>query len=213
MQNCSLPLGLYGAASNVNSPGLGRRTRRRNKRKPRVPRIDSSVPQKSTFRKVSYIGSVSTSAAGIITQAVVSSNSAYVSGSEFSSLANLYGEYRVHRVSIKGIPNQTTSTGAALGYQTGLMCCRYESGYPPTTTNNILSAESMKVFSTLEPFSYEVDLDKFMDGKLWTATNAQIPTANQYGISFSGINNATMLVSSRVYDLLIEFMVEFRNQF
>jgi hypothetical protein len=212
MQNCSLPLGLYGASANGNTPGLGRRTRRKNKQKPRIPRIDTPVPQKSTFRKVSYIGSVSTTAAGIISQTSVSSNSAFLSGSEFSSLANLYGEYRVHAISIKGIPNQTTSTGSPLGYQTGMMFCRYESGYQPTSTNNILSAESMKVFSTLEPFQYQVKLDKFLDGKLWTATNAQIPTANQYGISFVGINNATMVISSRVYDLLIEFMVEFRIQ-
>jgi len=212
MQNCSLPLGLYGGQSNVNSVQAGRK-RRPRKHKPRIPRIDAQTTQKSTFRKVSYIGNITATAAGLINGSSVTSNSAFLSGSEFSSLALLYGEYRVHTIRLTGVPNQTTSTGAALGYQTGVMFCRYESGYGPTSTNNILSAESMKVFSTLEPFVYECKVEKFIDGKLWTATNQQIPTANQYGIAFIGINNATMLASAKVYDLLIEFMVEFRMQF
>jgi hypothetical protein len=212
MQNCSLPLGLYG--SQAINPTLGAPGRRRRKqRKPRIPRIDAPSAFKSIFRKVTYIGNIIASAGGLITASSISSNSALVSGSEFSSLANLYGEYRVHTVSVKGVPNQTSSTSSAGGYQTGVMMCRYESANIPSSTNAILSAESFKLFSTLEPFVYEAKVEKFMDGKLWTATTQQIPTANQFGIAYSGVNNATMSASSRVFDLLIELMVEFRMQF
>lgn len=213
MQNCSLPLGLYSQGVNPTLGANGRNRRPRKQRKPRIPRIDAPSNFKSTYRKVSYIGNITATAAGLMSSTTVSSNSAFLSGSEFSSLALLFGEYRVHAISIKGVPNQTSSTATAGGYQTGLMMCRYESGNPPTNTNAVLSAESFKLFSTLEPFVFETRLGKFLDGKLWTATSQQIPTANQFGIAYIGVNNATMSASSRVFDLLIEFMVEFRMQF
>jgi hypothetical protein len=211
MMNCSLPLSLYG--KNGNAMSSGKRTQKRKKNNPnRVPRIDGLKPL-SVFRKCTYQGSITTTAAGVINNQSVSTANLSTNCTEFSSLANLFGEYRCHSLRIIAIPNQTTSTGAALGYQQGLLISKFESGVIPTSSNSILSSESFRAVSTLEPWKYETNVKGFLDGKLWTATTAVIPAVNSFGISYIGANNATMVVSSRVFDLFIEYMVEFRMQF
>jgi hypothetical protein len=213
MMNCSLPLSLYGGSRANTGVASGKRTQKRKKNNPnRVPRIDGVKPL-SVFRKCTYQGSVSTSAAGIILNQSITTANISTFCTEFSSLANLFGEYRCHSLAVKAIPNQTTSTGAPLGYQQALLISKFESGVIPTSSNSILSSESFKCFSTLEPWKYETNVKGFLDGKLWTATTAVIPAVNSFGISYIGANNATMAVSSRVFDLFIEFMVEFRMQF
>jgi len=66
--------------------------------------------------------------------------------------------------------------------------------------------------STQEKFTMQTKLGNFLDGKLWTGTNAVVPATNCYGIAIVGANNAVMPASQRIYDLFIEYMVEFRTQ-
>lgn len=153
---------------------------------------------------------LSSSAGGIIgvneiTAAMAQSNPA----SEWASFSARYQQYRVRSVKLVASPRYPAATPSNGHSQ--LYVSDFIGTAAPTSAAQVLSDERAKAVSTSRPFEYMVTWNRNPNAKLWNPTSAALPQANSYGISVCSSANASMPVSTVIFDTYYEYEVELRG--
>lgn len=165
------------------------------------------------YRRVMTIAesTISTSAGGVIAAAGVTSTASVTSCADWASCANMYSSYRVRRIKVVAMPfypvNTTAVTVPALAWVVPFYGALY-----PSTAAGFADSSGMKIVSGYKEWVFTCNNlkgDRDLDSKLWTPTNATIPTTEQYGIAIMG-NAVASTASTPVWRYTAFFEIEFK---
>lgn len=178
---------------------------------------NSSSQEVIVTRKLTSIGVISTGAGGYITASQINSDGAR-STNGFSSFSSRYLQFRVRAISVTWIPLVDSTTaltvggGAVTPHPAGIFFAKYQEGLGYGSASAIADGQERVLFNGRETFiKYSVDWTLVPEAKLWSATNAAIPTAQQFGIQYQDFGNGPASAATTVYFRSVtEYLVEFQ---
>lgn len=161
------------------------------------------------------LGAVTSTAAGTVALDTAS-DTAYVQSApaaEWASFAARYQQYRVRRLRFTWVPAYPGSGQPTAGATSGhvpIIVGDFIGASVPGSYAALLSDERSKIFCSNQKFTFEVTWARNPNAKLWTATSASIPTANQYGLGFGG-QPASYPATTIAANAFLEWDVELRG--
>lgn len=145
---------------------------------------------------------------GVISTAGASSTT------EWGSFAARYSEARVVAIKAHFVPTYPVGYVAASSGSTAYVSGRLAIGTDrsgaytaPTSIQSALSLQNSRLVATHEPFVYEVRATDLED-QLFTSTTAAVPA--YYRMLF-GTDNTIAGSANTVYNIFVEYMVQFRG--
>jgi len=196
-----------------NGGNLAQATERRVNR-----HMDNLKAKEATFtERVTLPTTLSTSAGGFIPATQITSDGCR-GATEWASFAARYTQFRVKSMRIRLIPivDATTAVtaggGAVTPHPTGLCFAQYAEGLGYGNYAGVYAGAGAKLFNGSERIiEYAFDWRGNPDAKLFSATNAAIPTSQIFGVQFqdSGVAPASA-VSTVYYRLYTDWEVEFK---
>jgi len=159
---------------------------------------------------------LATSAGGFIPATQITSDGCR-GALEWGSEAARFTQFRVKAIRVRLIPivDQTTAVtvggGAVTPHPTGLCFAQYGEGLGYANYAGVYAGAGSKLFNGSEKIiEYAFDWRSFPDAKLFSATNAAIPTSQIFGVQFqdSGVAPASA-VSTTYYRIYTDWEVEF----
>jgi len=164
-----------------------------------------SSAQRTVRRKVTLLTTLSTNGAGFIPATQVTSDGAR-GATDWGSEAALFLQFRVRAIRVILVPivDMTTAVsaggGAVTPHPTCIQFAEYGEGLGYANALALTSGASRKVFNGKENIiEYSVDWSAYPEAKLFSATNAAIPTAQVYGMQFQDTGAAPASAVSTVY--------------
>jgi len=143
----------------------------------------------------------------------VGSNNATASF-EFSNLALLYQEYRVRAIRARVIPRfrDNIQSVASVPYPGTIVSGSYAAGAAAATPAAVFAEAHAKTNPEWTAPENLVTWDVNTNAKLWSATSATVPTANQFGVQFLSTGNCPAFYNTvTTADTFVEFDIEFRT--
>lgn len=168
-------------------------------------------------KKLTLQTTLSTNGSGFIPATQITSDGCR-GAQEWGSDAARFTQFRVKSIRVRLIPivDETTAVtvggGAVTPHPTGLVFAQYGEGLGYGSYASLYAGAGAKLFNGSERIiEYAFDWRNFTDAKLWSSTNAAIPTANIFGVQFQDQGIAPASAASTVYfrqyvDWEVEFM-------
>jgi len=165
------------------------------KRKLSIKEIKSPI----LYRRITVPGTISASAGGSIVITNYDSDEARTTGTEFAAYASVFSQFRVRAITLNLYPRYPTTGYGSTGilHDAVTLAPFYGSGPVPTTKAHLLSHPLARTMSTHKHISYTINYNDFLDGQLWSATNAAIPADSVYAIWLAG--TAALVTANVVY--------------
>lgn len=162
------------------------------------------------LKRMSFDGSLATGAGTSI--AVDTFTSGYVQSApatEWASFAARYQQYRVREVRLTLKTTQPVQTASVSHSQ--LYMGDHLGSSVPSTPEQLLSDENVKVVATYKDARYVATWAKNPNARLWNPTSAVIPTANQFAISVATPASPALTTATTYYGYVVEWLVELRG--
>jgi len=179
--------------------------------------MDNVTAQRRVFtRKMVLVSTIATSAGGFISSQNVNSGSV-TSSNGWSNFSSRFQQYRVRAIRIRLVPivDMTTAVtaggGAVTPHPTALMFANYKGGINYSNYSELCAGTNAKLFNGRETvIEYAVDWRGNGEARLWSDTNAAIPTSQLFGIQYQDTGIAPASAASTSYFRQItEWEVEF----
>jgi len=159
---------------------------------------------------------LATNASGFIATQQITSDGAR-SCADWTNLSTRYLTFRVKAIRIRAWPivDMTTAVtvggGAVTPHPTAIAFATYKEGNSYLSYVSLCTGADGRIFNGRERcIEYTADWAGNPDAKLWSPTNAAIPTAQQFAIQFQDQGAApASAASTTYYRILYEFEVEF----
>lgn len=170
-------------------------------------------------RRIVAVGVIATSGAGFIPLTSITTDQARTVGTDFSSMAARYTQWRVRAVRQRLYPIVDSTTAVTAGggvvtpHPTAIAFASYREGLGYASFASVCTGTDARIFQGREKcIEYSADWSNNPDAHLWSATNAAIPTANVYGFQFidTGVAPASA-VSTTYYRAVYDWDVEFQG--
>jgi hypothetical protein len=170
-------------------------------------------------RRIVATGTISTNAAGFIVSNFVTTDQARSLGSDFGSFASRYTAFRVRACRIRLFPLVDVTMavnvggGAVTPHPQALVFASYREGLSYATYASAASGTDSRIFCGRERcIEYSADWSNNPDAKLWSPTNAAIPTSNVFGIQFLDTGAAPASgISTVYYRSVLDWDVQFQG--
>ncbi len=170
-----------------------------------------------TSVKIVSTALINTSAGGYIPINTLNSDAARTSGVNWSSYASRFQQFRVKSIYVRLFPLVDVTTaltaggGAVTPHPGPIAFAAYREGTGYASYNAIVAGADSTIFNGREKIlSYSVDWSNNREAKLWSSTNAAIPTAYVFGMQFSGADTGpTSSASTTYYRMIAAWDVEF----
>jgi len=165
---------------------------------------------KRVTRTFGIDGTVSSTGAGLITLAAISGiNLITALGSEFTNFSQEFQEFRVKRIRSHFLPSTTSATSTTGPYQGAMIVAPWKQ-FVPTTLSTLEQGAQKEIFSTLQETKVQCSSAGFPNAMLWTATSSAIVADRDFGIAYTLLPASPIAVSSRIFSLYHEMVIEFR---
>jgi hypothetical protein len=160
-------------------------------------------------RRLCLTGTMSTDAGGAIPS--YSYNTGQLSSTTgYSVMAAVWGEFRIKamRVIIHPVYKQCYS---GLTPPSVILTATFVAAELYTTAASMLDGMNSRDHSGYTSFSHGADWSVNPNAKLWTpvATGA-VPNDNRYGVQIRDLGNVAATVSTTMYNVVVEYLVEWR---
>lgn len=198
-----------GGSSTISGTSGKLRRKARKREEGFIPMPRHLNPRNHIQRWMRYQTTISTTAGGIISLFGYDS-SQVTSATDWTAISGEFQQYRTKQMRFRAMPATTSATPPV--YQSALMLVRFW-GLAPTSFTNMASEPSLALKSTLHEFTYEHNSVGFVDADQWTNVGTVIPAEQRFGIIYISPPNPVMIVSSTIYFLLVEWLIEFTGTY
>lgn len=172
----------------------------------------------TVVKRMTLPGGAIPTTAGAIVAVNTGTTSALVQSApatEFASFAARYQQYRVRQIRLRLSPvypaNGTPLAAGNVGHSQ-MYVSDYIGTSVPGTAAQILADEGGTAHPTNRVITFTATWAKNPNAKLWNPTNAAVPAANLFGISFASNPTAGLMVAACNYFVSdTEWIVEFRG--
>jgi hypothetical protein len=184
-------------------PGRGRRTG--NEPQGELVTFSAKQTLQTVVRRFRSDNTVSSTAAGLIAPFAISA-SAVTSDPDWANFSQEFQQYRVKKVGTRFFPATTNATATTGPFQSGVKVAPWRNN-AITTLSGINQAPEMIKFSTLEEKEVQIRATG-PNSRLWTPVGTALVADRNYGFSGCSVGS-NLAVSSIIYNLIIEYDVEF----
>ncbi len=163
-------------------------------------------------KRITTTGTVVTGAGGLIAATTLANTNGVSVLGDFSSLANIYSNYRVCAIKVHVQPFYPVPVWNGVAVVTvppTIAVVPFRSGLIPAAYPAFTESSEVRFASGYKAYVFETSSKGYPDGKLWHPTNAVISTAESYGIACMGQNFVTSSASINVWLMTAEYLVEF----
>jgi hypothetical protein len=129
-------------------------------------------------------------------------------GTEFTNFAQEFQQYRVMSFKAHILPSTTSATSTTGPYQSSLICVPYIQ-LPLVNLTSLQQGAQKEIWSSLQ--ETKVYMRAFKNALLWNEFNIAYPADRDFGFTIASAGLGAMAVSSRICDVLLEAVVQFRG--
>lgn len=168
------------------------------------------------LRRITYPSSFTASSGGSLVLSNYDSDEARTLGTEFAAYADLYAQFRVKKITIQFFATTPTNEGVVAGalvpviHDVLSLAPFWGNGPNPVSRAELLSNPDVKTVRTNQSFEMSIDSTKFLDGQLWSPTNAAMPADQIMSIYVCG-NGAAVRANFTYWITNIINDVEFKS--
>ncbi len=172
-----------------------------------VNRLSSIEP--SLFRRICTAVTVTTNGSGVIPVTLLCNTATVTGYSDFSSVANLYQQYRVHAFKVAFFPVIRVNT-TAVTPPPYCAVAPFRAGLVPSGIAVLQASPDCLHISGYDKGVATVSFVGDNDAHLWTPINAAVPATEDYGLYICG-SSLTATASTNVWYAFVEAVIEFRT--
>ncbi len=193
-----------------------------NRQRDVVVRLDRLTSIKTiTAVKIVSTSVLVTDGSGYITMQSVVSDQARTTGSNWSSFASRFKQFRVRAIRIRLFPLVDVTTaltaggGAVTPHPTALAFAAYREGLGYSNFASLCAGADSRIFNGREKIiSYSTDWSNNPEAKFWCQTNAVIPTEQQFGFQYRDTGTApASSATTTYYRIVTEWDTEFMEPY
>jgi len=163
---------------------------------------------RSYMRRVCAVNTVVTNGSGVIVNQDIASSASITSFPDWSALTGLYTQYRAVAVRVTLMPYFPVNTTSTVVPAT-VLAAPWRGGLRPTSLTQFLESSNVQKLSGYKQYELLTHFEGDNDAHLWTQTTGAISASESFGIAIVG-QSVGATASTNVWNLLVEWLVEFR---
>ncbi len=172
-----------------------------------VDRLSSIQP--AFFRRLVTAAIITTNGSGVLPVTLLCNTATVTGYPDFSSVVQLYQQYRVHAFKATFFPFQKVNT-TALTSPAYAAVAPFRGGLTPAGLGTLVASPDCLHIGGYNSGIATVSFVGDNDAHLWTPTNAAVSATEDYGLYLCGTSVAAS-ANTNVWYVLIEAVIEFRT--
>jgi hypothetical protein len=163
---------------------------------------------RSLMRRICAVNTVTTNGSGVVPYQLLALSATISSFSDFASLAALYTQYRAVACRVTLMPYFPVNTTSVVVPAT-CIAVPFRGGLAPSSLTQFLESANCSILSGYKKHVLTTHFEGDNDAHLWTQTTGAISATEAFGLCIIG-QSVGATASTNVWNLLVEWLVEFR---